>query len=127
MGQLYVPVLLRNAREYVLAQHGHQAFETVHTYETTDALIDTGASASLITAPGMFRLGMTPAILARDPAGYGAGMGGFIFSGGPTSTVGGPSPNQFNNYAAFLLGLPNQVGKNVILPDELTTRGAPSE
>ena len=54
--------------------------------------------------------------------GYGAGMGGFLFSGGPTSTVGGPSPNQFNSYAAFLLGLPNQVGKDTILPDELTTR-----
>ena len=54
--------------------------------------------------------------------GYGAGMGGFIFSGGPTSTVGGPSPNQFNSYAAFLLGMPNQVGKNTMLPDELTTR-----
>lgn len=46
--------------------------------------------------------------------GYGAGMGGFIFSGGPTSTVGGPSPNQFNSYAAFLLGLANQDGKNTI-------------
>jgi hypothetical protein len=54
--------------------------------------------------------------------GYGAGMGGFIFSGGPTSTVGGASPNQFNNYASFLLGMPYQVGKNTILPDELTTR-----
>lgn len=31
MGQLYVSVVLRNAREYVLAQHGHLAFEAVHT------------------------------------------------------------------------------------------------
>jgi hypothetical protein len=46
--------------------------------------------------------------------GYGAGMGGFIFSGGPTSIVGGPSPNQFNSYAAFLLGFANQAGKNTI-------------
>ena len=46
--------------------------------------------------------------------GYGAGMGGFIFSGGPTSTVGGPSANQFNNYAAFLLGFANQTGKNTM-------------
>ena len=46
--------------------------------------------------------------------GYGAGMGGFIFSGGPTGLLGGPSTNQFNSYGAFLLGLANQDGKNTI-------------
>jgi predicted aspartyl protease len=40
---LYVPVILRNAREYVLARHGHLAVDQVHTYETAQALIDTGA------------------------------------------------------------------------------------
>jgi hypothetical protein len=39
------------------------------------ALIDSGASASLITAPGMVRLGLTPELLARDPGGDGAGVG----------------------------------------------------
>jgi hypothetical protein len=39
------------------------------------ALIDTGASASLITAPGMFRLGLTPEMLAHDPGGNGSGVG----------------------------------------------------
>jgi hypothetical protein len=39
------------------------------------ALLDTGASASLIAAPGMFRLGLTPEMLARDPGGNGAGVG----------------------------------------------------
>ena len=43
MSQLYVPVMLRNAREYVLARHGHLAADQVHTYETSQALIDTGA------------------------------------------------------------------------------------
>ena len=38
-------------------------------------LLDTGASASLITAPGMFLLGLTPALLAHDPGGDGAGVG----------------------------------------------------
>lgn len=38
-------------------------------------LLDTGASASLITAPGMFQLGLTPAMLAHDPGGNGAGVG----------------------------------------------------
>jgi predicted aspartyl protease len=43
MGQLSVPVILRNAREYVLARHGHLAADQVHTYETAQALIDPGA------------------------------------------------------------------------------------
>jgi predicted aspartyl protease len=43
MGQLSIPVILRNAREYVLARHGHLAAQQVHTYETEQALIDTGA------------------------------------------------------------------------------------
>ena len=43
MSQLYVPVILRNAREYVMAVHGRLPMEQVHTYETPAALIDTGA------------------------------------------------------------------------------------
>ena len=39
------------------------------------ALVDSGASASLITASGMFRLGLEPALLARDPGGNGSGVG----------------------------------------------------
>ena len=39
------------------------------------ALLDTGASSSLITAPGMSRLGLTAEVLARDPGGSGAGIG----------------------------------------------------
>jgi hypothetical protein len=39
------------------------------------ALVDSGASASLITAPGMFRLGLTPELLARDPGANGTGVG----------------------------------------------------
>lgn len=39
------------------------------------ALIDSGASASLLTKSGMFRLGLTPELLARDPGGNGAGVG----------------------------------------------------
>jgi hypothetical protein len=39
------------------------------------ALLDTGASASLVAAPGMARLGLTPTLLARDPGGNGSGIG----------------------------------------------------
>ena len=37
------------------------------------ALIDTGASSSLITASGMYRLGLTREALARDPGANGSG------------------------------------------------------
>jgi len=35
--------------------------------------------------------------------------GQFAFAGGPTSLKGGPSTNQFNDYAGFLLGMPTTV------------------
>ncbi|HET7884207.1 MAG TPA: retropepsin-like aspartic protease, partial [Acetobacteraceae bacterium] len=39
------------------------------------ALIDTGASSSLLTSSGMFRMGLTREMLARDPGGNGTGIG----------------------------------------------------
>ena len=69
MGQLYVPVTLRNAREYVLARHGHLAADQVHTYETEQALIDTGA-LHVVLPPhvaeqlGLWRMGYTEATMA---------------------------------------------------------------
>jgi hypothetical protein len=39
------------------------------------ALIDSGASSSLIVAPGAIRLGLTPELLASDPGANGAGVG----------------------------------------------------
>ena len=70
MGQLYVPVTLRNAREYVLARHGHLAADQVHTYETDQALIDTGA-LHVVLPPhvaeqlGLWRMGYTEATMAN--------------------------------------------------------------
>lgn len=69
MGQLTVPVILRNAREYVLARHGHLAADQVHTYETPEALIDTGALHVVIPPHvadqlGLFLLGTTGATMA---------------------------------------------------------------
>ena len=37
--------------------------------------------------------------------------GGFRFGTGITALNGGPSGNQFNSFAAFLLGLPDRIGK----------------
>jgi hypothetical protein len=39
------------------------------------ALVDTGASATLLTLPGLTRLGLTAASLAHDPGGEGSGLG----------------------------------------------------
>jgi outer membrane receptor protein involved in Fe transport len=44
----------------------------------------------------------------------GDGSGSFTFAGGPTQIQGGPSANQFNSFAAFLLGLPTGISKSVI-------------
>lgn len=43
--------------------------------------------------------------------------GRFTFAGGITALNGGPAPNQFNTYAAYLLGLPSGVGKAVQVVD----------
>ena len=65
MGQVTARVILRNARDVVMAQLGHLADEQVHTYEA-EALIDTGATRA--TLPpfvadqlGLVRLGRTEA------------------------------------------------------------------
>jgi outer membrane receptor protein involved in Fe transport len=44
----------------------------------------------------------------------GEGSGSFTFAGGPTQLSGGAAGNQFNSFAAFLLGLPTGVSKGVI-------------
>ncbi|MSV27908.1 MAG: TonB-dependent receptor [Bryobacterales bacterium] len=43
--------------------------------------------------------------------------GRFDFNGGVTALNGGAAPNQFNAYAAYLLGLPQQLGKAVQVID----------
>jgi hypothetical protein len=50
--------------------------------------------------------------------------GGFQFTGGPTSTRGGPSANRYNSFAAFLLGVANNTGKTILVPDEYNMRMA---
>jgi hypothetical protein len=52
----------------------------------------------------------------------GAPSGSFTFAGGPTTIKGGPSPNQFNNFATFLLGLPTTVARSIIPYENNYTR-----
>jgi hypothetical protein len=52
----------------------------------------------------------------------GAPSGSFSFAGGTTTLRGGPSANQFNSYAAFLLGLPSTVSRSIIPFEDNHTR-----
>src|SRR5229473_2376742 len=48
--------------------------------------------------------------------GFCLGSGGFQFSQGTTQLNGGPAGNDFNAFAAFLLGLPSNAGKVSLFP-----------
>jgi hypothetical protein len=52
----------------------------------------------------------------------GGPRGSFTFAGAITGLNGGPSPNQYNAYAAYLLGQPSQVSKTEQFYDPMTTR-----
>ena len=72
MGQVHVQVILTNAREAVLARLGHLPPQQVHHY-TTEALIDTGATRSVLPPfvadqLGLVRLGRTVAQYADGRA-----------------------------------------------------------
>lgn len=48
--------------------------------------------------------------------------GAFNFGGGVTALRGGTAPNQFNSFAAFLLGLPSSFGKSLQTAIPMSTR-----
>lgn len=52
----------------------------------------------------------------------GGPRGAFTFAGAVTALNGGAAPNQYNAYAAYLLGLPSQVSKTEQFYDPMTTR-----
>ncbi|HYO83997.1 MAG TPA: TonB-dependent receptor, partial [Bryobacteraceae bacterium] len=52
----------------------------------------------------------------------GGPRGSFNFAGAITGLNGGPAPNQYNAYAAYLLGLPSQVSKTLQFYSPMTTR-----
>jgi hypothetical protein len=53
---------------------------------------------------------------------YNTSAGGFHFAQGTTQLKGGPSGNDINAFASFLLGLPQDSGKIFQFPDEYYTR-----
>jgi clan AA aspartic protease len=57
MGQVHIPVILRNAREVVIARMGHLPADQVHT-STVEALIDTGTLRSVLPSFVADQLGL---------------------------------------------------------------------
>ena len=70
MGQVHIQVILTNYREALMARLGQLTPEQVHRYET-EALIDTGAVRSVISAALADRLGLMR--LRRTEATYADG------------------------------------------------------
>ena len=71
MGQVKIEMTLRNARDVVMARLGPLPLEQVHTY-TTQGLIDTGATRSVLPPFVAERLGLIR--LSRTEARYANGL-----------------------------------------------------
>ena len=71
MGQVKIEITLRNARDVVMARLGHLPPEQVHTY-TTQGLIDTGATRSVLPPFVAERLGLIR--LSRTETRYAHGL-----------------------------------------------------
>src|SRR5688572_5803634 len=72
------------------------------------------ANATYTRGTHTFRFGGDIVRQAMNRNELGNGSGNFSFAGGPTAVPGGPSVNQFNTFASFLLGLPTGVSKGII-------------
>lgn len=71
MGQVKIEITIRNARDVVMVRLGHLPPEQVHTY-TTQGLIDTGATRSVLPPFVAERLGLIR--LSRTEARYAHGL-----------------------------------------------------
>ena len=81
---------------------------------TTTGRCSTPPTATWTRGSHTVRFGGDIVRQAMNRAEPGNGSGSFSFAGGPTALSGGPSVNQYNTFAAFLLGLPTGVSKGVI-------------
>jgi outer membrane receptor protein involved in Fe transport len=80
------------------------------------------ANATWTKATHTFKFGGDIVRQALNRHELGDGSGSFTFAGGPTQIQGGPAANQFNSFAAFLLGLPTGISKSVIPFENSYTR-----
>ena len=82
-------------------------FRTDETYTNSDNLTWTHGAHEFRFGFDMIRYHLNH----WQPELGGGPRGQFTFNGSTTATIG-YSPNQFNSYAAFLLGLPDDVQKS---------------
>ncbi len=107
---------------------GYEAYGntgSANPYFWRDTQFQYNANATLIKGAHNIRFGLdvarqhmnhTTAELSSSPRGQ------FDYTGGTTAIRGGASPNQFNGFAAFLLGLPTTIGTAAPMEDPITTR-----
>jgi hypothetical protein len=80
------------------------------------------ANATWVKGAHTFRFGGDIVRQALDRFETGSGSGTFQFTGGPTTILGGASPNVYNNVANFLLGLPTTISTSRIPFEDNQTR-----
>jgi hypothetical protein len=107
---------------------GYEAYGnpgSANPYFWRDSQYQYNANATWIKGSHNIRFGLdiarqhmnhTTAELASSPRGQ------FEFTGGTTAIRGGASPNQFNSFAAFLLGLPTTIGTAAPMESPISTR-----
>jgi Carboxypeptidase regulatory-like domain/TonB dependent receptor-like, beta-barrel len=83
---------------------------------------DMVANANWTKGNHNIRFGGDVSLQANNNFELGGAGGSFQFNGSVTSLNGGPSPNQYNHYAAFLLGLTTSASNNLMAEDRATTR-----
>jgi hypothetical protein len=79
------------------------------------------ANASWITGAHNLRFGLNIGRQLMDNFEV-QGAGAFSFSGGSTGLRNGPSTNQFNSFADFLLGYVSAGSRSILLDDRATSR-----
>jgi Carboxypeptidase regulatory-like domain/TonB dependent receptor-like, beta-barrel len=72
------------------------------------------ANLSWVRGNHTFRFGGDIVRQALNRFEVGNPSGTFVFGGGPTTILGGASPNQFNTIATFLLGLPTSMSHDLV-------------
>jgi hypothetical protein len=80
------------------------------------------ANATWVKGNHTFRFGGDIVRQALNRFETGSGSGTFAFTGGPTTILGGASPNVFNTVANFLLGLPTSISTSRIPFEDNQTR-----
>ena len=87
-----------------------------------DPAYDYVANASWVKGNHNIKFGVDIQRIDNNNWELGTNGGSFSFGGGPTTIKGGASPNQYNNYSTFLLGLTTGAINNFLQGDRQTSR-----